>query len=182
MTYQVDLDMTAPPDPTFVINSPPSLAGPMEFIPAACPGRFAEWDETVDLEWVDDGSARPTEGCGRLQSFTPGNIALIDRGSCEFYDKALPRRGRGRGRRRLSPTTGGSPSATIPTATLLVPRGTTSQSWASLNADGNPLRQLILVDGETVNATVGHATRPARGGWRRVAYGLGSHNDPDCPE
>ena len=41
----------------------------------------------ADFELVDDGSADPTLGCGDLIGFTPGNIAVIERGVCEFGTK-----------------------------------------------------------------------------------------------
>jgi hypothetical protein len=50
---------------------------------------------TADIEIVNDGTAYPTCGCNPLIGFTPGNIALIDRGpqppgtSCQFGLKAL---------------------------------------------------------------------------------------------
>lgn len=44
---------------------------------------------TADLEVADDGTGAPSEGCSPLIGFTPGNIALIDRGNCEFGTKAL---------------------------------------------------------------------------------------------
>ncbi len=45
---------------------------------------------TANTQIVDDGSGgTATHGCGALVGFTPGNIALIDRGSCEFGTKAL---------------------------------------------------------------------------------------------
>jgi hypothetical protein len=44
---------------------------------------------TADLELVSDGGGMPTQGCGPLVGFTPGNVALIDRGTCEFGTKAL---------------------------------------------------------------------------------------------
>ncbi len=39
-------------------------------------------------EDVNDGTGTPTQGCNALIGFTPGNIALIDRGGCEFGVKA----------------------------------------------------------------------------------------------
>ena len=41
------------------------------------------------LELVNDGSSNPSEGCSSLNGFTPGRIALIDRGTCSFETKAL---------------------------------------------------------------------------------------------
>ena len=42
---------------------------------------------TAALELVNDGSAVPSLGCNALSGFTAGNIALIDRGTCDFEDK-----------------------------------------------------------------------------------------------
>jgi len=44
---------------------------------------------SADFELVDDGTADPTWGCEPLVGFTPGNIAVIERASCEFGTKAL---------------------------------------------------------------------------------------------
>ena len=41
------------------------------------------------LELVSDASTVPDQGCETLSGFTPGNIALVRRGSCEFGLKAL---------------------------------------------------------------------------------------------
>ena len=41
------------------------------------------------MELVNDGTGTPTFGCQPLVGFTPGNIAVIDRGTCEFGAKAL---------------------------------------------------------------------------------------------
>ena len=59
-----------------------ALAG---FGPQESPGG----DMAGDVEYVDDGSAEPTRGCGALIGFTPGKIALIQRGDCEFSTKVL---------------------------------------------------------------------------------------------
>jgi hypothetical protein len=42
-----------------------------------------------EFELVDDGTATPTYGCDPLIGFTPTNIAVIERGGCEFGVKAL---------------------------------------------------------------------------------------------
>jgi hypothetical protein len=68
--------------------------------PAASAGdyrvRGTNWGEPLadpgvqgSLELVGDGSGAPELGCTALTGFTPGNIALIRRGSCEFGTKAL---------------------------------------------------------------------------------------------
>ncbi len=47
----------------------------------------AVYDVTGFLELVNDGVALATNGCEPLVGFTPGNIALIDRGDCIFTVK-----------------------------------------------------------------------------------------------
>jgi hypothetical protein len=42
----------------------------------------------VEFELVNDGSADPTLGCSSLVGFTPGRIAVLRRGVCEFGVKA----------------------------------------------------------------------------------------------
>ncbi len=41
------------------------------------------------LELVDDGTADPTLGCNDFVDFTPGNIALMERGVCNFDIKVF---------------------------------------------------------------------------------------------
>ena len=43
----------------------------------------------AEIELVNDGSADPTLGCVPLIGFTPGNIALVERGVCEFGTKGV---------------------------------------------------------------------------------------------
>jgi hypothetical protein len=43
---------------------------------------------TATLALVDDGSADPTHGCGPLIGFPADAIAVVDRGSCTFVEKA----------------------------------------------------------------------------------------------
>ncbi len=44
---------------------------------------------SADFELVYDGTAEPTWACEPLVGFTPGNIAVIERGNCEFGVKAV---------------------------------------------------------------------------------------------
>ena len=71
------------------INSPASIAGSINGVV----GNFgpSNFDVTGDLVLVDDGSTNPTEGCSALTNGAAisGNIALIDRGACEFGVKSL---------------------------------------------------------------------------------------------
>jgi hypothetical protein len=41
-----------------------------------------------DVALVNDGSANPTEGCNPLVGFPAGGVALVDRGTCSFVQKA----------------------------------------------------------------------------------------------
>jgi PKD repeat protein len=54
-------------------------------------GRVSLMPEPVEavFELVNDGSADPTLGCEALVDFTPGNVALLRRGECEFGVKAF---------------------------------------------------------------------------------------------
>jgi len=42
---------------------------------------------TAPVEMVNDGSGSPSEGCSALTGFTSGNIAFIQRGTCDFETK-----------------------------------------------------------------------------------------------
>jgi len=71
------------------IDSPPAIAGDYT---AAAAGFGTPIDATGiagTLELVSDGSGNPTEGCTALVGFTAGNIAVVDRGSCEFGAKGV---------------------------------------------------------------------------------------------
>ncbi len=70
------------------VNSPPQISGDYNaaaagFGPSLGPGT------TADLDIVNDGSGNPSQGCGPLNGFTPGNIAVVDRGGCEFGQKGV---------------------------------------------------------------------------------------------
>ena len=71
------------------INSPTEIAGGINGVV----GNFGAgtFNLTDDVVLANDGSAEPTLACGALTNGTAitGNIALIDRGTCEFGDKAL---------------------------------------------------------------------------------------------
>ncbi len=72
------------------VNAPAPIAGNYlaliaGFGPTAPPGS----DFSGDVELVDDGSGEPTRGCGALIGFTPGRVALVQRGDCEFGTKVL---------------------------------------------------------------------------------------------
>ncbi len=73
-------DLTHPDDPM------------CEYIEDNCFGaRISQMDEPLEAEFelVNDGSADPTFGCEALVDFTPGNIAILRRGGCQFGTKAF---------------------------------------------------------------------------------------------
>ena len=70
------------------INQPGGIAGDYEASGGAWGGDL-DPGTTGNFEIVSDGTASPTEGCSALVGFTPGRVALIDRGTCEFGAKAL---------------------------------------------------------------------------------------------
>jgi hypothetical protein len=76
----MDLEMTAPPAVAGHYAAAGAIFGEVPHDPVSFAG---------DIELVNTGSATPTDGCGPLIAFTPGNIAFIDRGTCEFGVKAL---------------------------------------------------------------------------------------------
>jgi len=74
----VELEMTAPPSVVGIYDAQGAVFG------GAHPAELAG-----DFELVETGSLTPTDGCLPLLGFTPGNIAFIDRGDCEFGLKSL---------------------------------------------------------------------------------------------
>lgn len=70
--------------PSVVINSPSTIAGEIPAAAAAFGKGLDAVGITGDVEVVNDGSSNPSQGCAPLVGFTPGRIALIDRGTCEF--------------------------------------------------------------------------------------------------
>lgn len=74
------------PRPVVIINSPPAIAGTIDVQTASFgPGLTLE-GLTGDVVLADDGTGN-TEGCGPITSPVAGNIALIDRGTCNFTVK-----------------------------------------------------------------------------------------------
>ncbi len=74
---------------TLDVNSPASIAGGY----ASTAAQFGQgtFSVTGNLVEVDDGTAAPTEGCNALVNggAVNGNIAIVDRGNCEFGLKCL---------------------------------------------------------------------------------------------
>ncbi len=76
--FAMEVEGTAPPS---VVGTYPAQAALFSgFPPMEMPG---------EIELVNDGTANPNLGCYPLVGFTPGMIAMIDRGDCEFGVKML---------------------------------------------------------------------------------------------
>lgn len=76
----MNLEMTAPPSVAGNYLAAGAIFGEVQEAPVSFTG---------DIELVNTGSATPTDGCDPLIGFTPGNVAFIDRGTCEFGVKGL---------------------------------------------------------------------------------------------
>ena len=74
--------------PDFIVNTPIGIAGQYAS-GSGFGGAHTPEGLTGDLELVDDGTDTSSDACEELVGFTPGNIALIDRGTCQFGLKAL---------------------------------------------------------------------------------------------
>lgn len=76
-------------DMDFVVTTPPPVAGTYSVVGALFGASGWESDGFSGLmELADDGTGLPTEACNPLVGFTPGRVAFIDRGTCEFGVKA----------------------------------------------------------------------------------------------
>jgi Zn-dependent metalloprotease len=76
------------PQPTLDLLNPPSVAGSY---PAggAVFNPLQPWTVTATVEAINDGVGVASDACEPISGFSPGSIALIDRGSCLFRDKVL---------------------------------------------------------------------------------------------
>lgn len=82
------------PPPTLTVNSPGNIAGDYPAGGAAFGAVLDGTGVTGDLELVNDGddeggAGSVTDACQPLVGFTPGRVALLDRGACEFGLKVL---------------------------------------------------------------------------------------------
>ncbi len=72
-----------------ILDAPGAAGSPFD-CGKGCWGGELDPPTVATIQEVNDGSANPTHGCVTpFIGFTSGNIALIDRGSCEFGTKAL---------------------------------------------------------------------------------------------
>jgi photosystem II stability/assembly factor-like uncharacterized protein len=75
-------------DSEVTVNSPTNIQGVLNSLQASF-GPAVSSAITGNLVLVDDGTASPTEGCNTLTNGTAinGNIAVVERGSCNFTAK-----------------------------------------------------------------------------------------------
>jgi hypothetical protein len=72
-----------------LVTAPPNIAGvELEFGTASFGPPLPAPGIQGTVELANDGSGTSSDGCEPLVGFTPGNIALIDRGICAFVLKA----------------------------------------------------------------------------------------------
>lgn len=80
------------PGPDLTVLTPPAIAGSYQFqAPSSWGGDWQAGTAFGQLVLANDGSANPTQACQTLVNAAAinGNIAVIDRGTCEFGIKAL---------------------------------------------------------------------------------------------
>jgi methionine-rich copper-binding protein CopC len=70
------------------VDPPSSAAGTYQAAGASFGPEPSDDGITGDIVLVNDGSANPTEGCGPLVGFPADAVALVDRGTCGFTQKA----------------------------------------------------------------------------------------------
>jgi hypothetical protein len=75
------------PNGLLAVSSPPGIAGDYDAA-RGCWGGALSPPTTGNFQLAVDGSGT-NQGCGPFVGFTPGNLALIDRGTCEFSQKAV---------------------------------------------------------------------------------------------
>ena len=76
------------PVPSLEITEPPSISG-LYAVGGAVFNPLAPWMVSASVELADDGEGTPSDACETLSGFTPGSIALIDRGTCLFREKVV---------------------------------------------------------------------------------------------
>ena len=79
---------SAVPPNRVVVDAPSSAAGTYQAMGASFGPEPSETGIAGDIVLVNDGSGNPTQGCDPLVGFPAGSIALVDRGSCPFVQKA----------------------------------------------------------------------------------------------
>jgi hypothetical protein len=77
------------PKQVILVTAPPNIAGvELEFGTASFGPPLSAAGIQGTVEVANDATGTASDGCEPLVGFTPGNIALIDRGGCPFVAKA----------------------------------------------------------------------------------------------
>ena len=77
-----------PGTPTLTVTSPAGLAGDYLAGKSTFGALLTPGGVSSEVEVAIDGTGAPADACEPLVGFTPGNIALVDRGTCFFVVKA----------------------------------------------------------------------------------------------
>ena len=149
------------------VNAPVNVAGNYTVVGANFGA--TSYNVTADVVEVDDGSGAPSEGCGALTNGAAisGNVALIDRGSCEFGLKALNAQNAGAIAVIVCNNVAGAPIAMGPGvdgASVTIPAVMISQSdcatlrveLGSLNITMTGTTAAAQIDGSFDNGIVAH--------------------------
>jgi hypothetical protein len=89
------------------VTTPPAIAG-IYAGQGALFGSMPMDEFSGEFELVNTGTATPADGCDPLVGFTPGKIAVIDRGNCEFGLKAYNAENAGAGAVLIANNQGGT--------------------------------------------------------------------------
>ncbi len=126
-----------PPLPNLVtIDAPSPAAGSYEANGASFGPAPTSTGINGDIVLVNDGSDNPTEGCQPFVGFPAGAVALVDRGTCAFVQKANNAQAAGAVALIVANNTGGTPinmggndpSITIPAVHVFQADGATIKS------------------------------------------------------
>jgi len=135
-------------DSEVTVNSPSNIQGVLNSLQAGF-GSAVSSAITGNLVLVDDGTAAPTEGCNALTNGAAinGNIAVIERGSCNFTVKVKNAQDQGAVAVLMINNVGGNPIIMGGTdATVTIPSVMISK------ADGAPI--LTELSSGSVNVTI----------------------------
>jgi len=98
---------------TLRVDPPAASADDYDAAPGGFGADLSDPGVSGGLELVSDGSASPELGCDELVDFTPGNIAMVRRGNCQFGTKSLNAQNAGASAVVVVNNTGGNGTITM---------------------------------------------------------------------
>jgi len=135
------------------VNTPPAIAGVYRGAPASFGAAFDVGGNSGNLTLVNDGTAPVTDGCSAMPAGSlSGQIAVIDRGGCEFGVKGLNAQNAGAIGIMVVNNTGGFPGAMGPGA---VGSQVTIRSFMIGQADGNAIKAQLPTPGVNITSRPG---------------------------